>query len=44
MDFEIEEVKIDEIGDVKIEEVDVLEETEAPGFGFFCGAGCWGID
>ena len=34
------EFKFDE---VKVEEIEVLEETETPAFGIICGGGCWGI-
>ncbi|WP_297960700.1 hypothetical protein [uncultured Ruminococcus sp.] len=35
MEFKINEVNVDD--------VDILEETEAPMWGFFCGAGCFGM-
>lgn len=35
MDFKMNEVNV--------ENIDVLEETETPAFGIFCGGSCWGI-
>jgi len=32
-----------ELVEVKIEDIAILEETETPAFGIFCGGGCWGI-
>jgi hypothetical protein len=32
-----------EVEEVTFEAIEVLEQTEAPAFGIFCGAGCWGI-
>ncbi len=31
------------MNEVNVENIDVLEETETPAFGIFCGGGCWGI-
>lgn len=31
------------MNEVEIENIEVLEETETPAFGIFCGGGCWGI-
>jgi len=31
------------INEVKLEEIDVLEETVTPSFGLACGAGCFGV-
>ena len=31
------------MNEVKVNDIDILEETEAPAFGIFCGGGCWGI-
>ena len=33
----------DKINEVNVDDVDILEETEAPMWGFFCGAGCFGM-
>jgi len=35
MEFKMNEVKVDNI--------DILEETETPMFGVICGAGCFGV-
>lgn len=32
-----------QVQEVTFEEIESLEQTEAPAFGIFCGAGCWGI-
>lgn len=32
-----------QIEEVKLEEIDILEETEIPAFGIICGGSCWGI-
>ena len=37
MDFEIKEVKIEEIEEVELENIDVLEDTDSPSFGLLCG-------
>lgn len=29
--------------EVNLEQIQVLEETDAPAFGVFCGGGCWGV-
>ena len=31
------------MNEVKVNDIDILEETEAPAFGIICGGGCWGI-
>lgn len=31
------------VSEVKVEDIEVLEETATPAFGIFCGGGCWGI-
>ncbi len=31
------------MNEVNVEEIEILEETETPAFGFGCGLGCWGV-
>lgn len=31
------------MNEVKVEDIEILEETETPAVGLFCGGGCWGL-